>query len=90
MQRVKINVSGPVAGGAKVRVIGGPWSGLTGTVAWSDLQRCGVVGMWKGRQVKARVRLHHVIRIEQPCADGPATAACTDLCTGLPETGHGA
>lgn len=66
MQTVKINVSGPVRIGEKVRVIGGPWRGLTGTVTWTDLLQCGVVGMWKGHQVKAQVRLHHVIRIVQP------------------------
>jgi hypothetical protein len=64
METVKINVSGPVRVGAKVRVVGGSWRGLTGTVAWSDLQRCGVAGVLKGRQVKARVRLDHVIRTD--------------------------
>jgi len=59
MQTVRINVSGPVGTGARVRVIGGPWQGLTGTVAWSDLQQCSMVGASNGREVKAWVRLHH-------------------------------
>lgn len=62
METVRINVSGPVHVGSNVRVIGGPWRGLTGTVAWSDLQRCGVVGVVKGHPVKARVRLDQVIQ----------------------------
>ena len=54
METVRINVSGPVRIGARVRVIGGPWQGLSGTVVWSDLQQCGVVGAWNGRMLVAR------------------------------------
>jgi hypothetical protein len=64
MQTVKINVSGPVRIGARVRVIGGPLQGVTGTVAWSDLQQCGIVCAWNGCEVTAQVRLHLVIRAD--------------------------
>ena len=45
--------------------MGGPCHGLTGSVAWSDLQRCGVAGVLNGYQIRHVAQRDHVIRIDR-------------------------